>query len=149
MRFERAVPMGEPAAAAADPVPGDAVLRARGVTRVYRMGEVDLHAMRGVDSSLHPQEFLVLLGASGSGKSTLMNILGGLDSPTEGTVRFRGRELSRARDKELAEYRRRHVGFVFQFYNLMPSLSARENVALVTEIAEDPLTRRCSDFRWS
>ncbi len=115
------------------------VLTARGVTRTYRMGEVDVHALRGVDFSLHQGEFLVLVGASGSGKSTLMNILGGLDRPTEGTVHFRDRDLTHATDRELTTFRRNHVGFVFQFYNLMPSLTARENVALVTEIARDPL----------
>jgi putative ABC transport system ATP-binding protein len=119
---------------------GKAVLEGRGLTRTYRMGEVDVHALRGVDFSLLEGEFLVLVGASGSGKSTLMNILGGLDRPTEGTVHFRDKDLSRANDRQLTEFRRRHVGFVFQFYNLMPSLTARENVALVTEIARDPLS---------
>jgi putative ABC transport system ATP-binding protein len=119
---------------------GEAVLEARGLTRVYRMGEVDVHALRGVDFELGESEFLVLLGASGSGKSTLMNILGGLDRPTDGSVRFRDQDLTRASDRELTEYRRRHVGFIFQFYNLMPSLTARENVALVTEIAADPMS---------
>ena len=116
-----------------------AVLETRGVTKVYRMGEVDVHALRGVDFDLRESEFLVLVGASGSGKSTLMNILGGLDQPTEGTVRFRDRDLTRVGDRELTDFRRNHVGFVFQFYNLMPSLTARENVALVTEIARDPM----------
>ncbi|TVR66178.1 MAG: ABC transporter ATP-binding protein [Gemmatimonadales bacterium] len=116
-----------------------AVLEARDVTRTYRMGEVDVHALRGVDFALFQGEFLVLVGASGSGKSTLMNILGGLDRPTSGSVLFDGKDLARAGDRELTEFRRRHVGFVFQFYNLMPSLTARENVALVTEIARDPL----------
>jgi len=115
------------------------VLEARKVTRVYKMGEVDVHALRGVDFHLDEGEFLVLVGASGSGKSTLMNILGGLDRPTDGTIRFRDQDLSRASDRELTEYRRNHVGFVFQFYNLMPSLTARENVGLVTEIARNPL----------
>ncbi|TVP75057.1 MAG: ABC transporter ATP-binding protein, partial [Gemmatimonadales bacterium] len=118
----------------------ETILEARGVTRTYRMGEVDVHALRGVDFQLRQSEFLVLVGASGSGKSTLMNILGGLDRPTKGTVHFRDQDLSGASDRELTEFRRRHVGFVFQFYNLMPSLTARENVALVTEIARDPLT---------
>jgi len=115
-------------------------LEARNVTRTYRMGEVDVHALRGVDFALLEGEFLVLVGASGSGKSTLMNILGGLDRPTSGNVLFGDRDLARAGDRELTEFRRRHVGFVFQFYNLMPSLTARENVALVTEIARDPLS---------
>ena len=119
--------------------PADAVLETRGVTKVYRMGEVDVHALRGVDFELMEREFLVLVGASGSGKSTLMNILGGLDRPTDGTVHFRGRDISTAGDRELTDFRRNHVGFVFQFYNLMPSLTARENVALVTEISRRPM----------
>jgi putative ABC transport system ATP-binding protein len=115
------------------------VLEAKGLTRVYRMGEVEVQALRGVDFSLSEGEFLVLVGASGSGKSTLLNILGGLDRPSSGTVHFRGQALSSASDRELTEYRRHHVGFVFQFYNLMPSLTARENVALVTDISRNPL----------
>jgi putative ABC transport system ATP-binding protein len=114
------------------------VLDARDLTKVYRMGDVDVHALRGVDFALHAGEFLVLLGASGSGKSTLLNILGGLDVPTSGTVRYRDWDLSHADADELTHFRRDHVGFVFQFYNLVPSLTARENVALVTEIARDP-----------
>jgi putative ABC transport system ATP-binding protein len=98
-----------------------------------------VHALRGVDLELPERELVVLLGASGSGKSTLLNILGGLDRPTEGRLFFRGTELTHASQRELTLYRRRHVGFVFQFYNLMASLTARENVALVTEIAENPL----------
>lgn len=117
----------------------NAILEARELTRVYRMGEVDVHALRGVDFTLDEGEFLVLVGASGSGKSTLLNILGGLDRPTSGAVRFRGRDLTRASEGELTEYRREHVGFIFQFYNLMPSLTAVENVALVTDISRDPL----------
>ena len=104
------------------------------------MGDVEVHALRGIDVSLHEPEFIVLLGPSGSGKSTLLNILGGLDVPTAGTVVYRGRNLTAAEESELTRYRRRHVGFVFQFYNLIPSLTAGENVALVTDIAEDPLT---------
>jgi putative ABC transport system ATP-binding protein len=103
------------------------------------MGEVQVHALRSVDIDLYRGELLVLLGASGSGKSTLLNILGGLDTPTRGTVRFLGRDLTRADDRELTRYRREHVGFVFQFYNLIPSLTARENVALVTEISRRPM----------
>ncbi|MEZ0332423.1 MAG: ABC transporter ATP-binding protein [Gemmatimonadales bacterium] len=102
------------------------------------MGEVEVHALRGVDFRLTAGEFLVLLGASGSGKSTLLNILGGLDLPTEGRVFYRRRELTRASESELTRYRRDHVGFVFQFYNLIPSLTARENVALVTDISLAP-----------
>jgi len=103
------------------------------------MGEVDVRALDGVDFVLHAGELLVLLGASGSGKSTLLNILGGLDVPTAGQVTFEDHELTDASDDELTRYRREHVGFVFQFYNLIPSLTARENVALVTDIAADPL----------
>ncbi len=103
------------------------------------MGEVDVHALRGVDFELHRGEFLVLLGMSGSGKSTLLNILGGLDVPSEGRVFYRDWELSEAGGNELTRYRREHVGFVFQFYNLIPSLTAEENVELVTEIADDPM----------
>jgi putative ABC transport system ATP-binding protein len=118
--------------------PGAAVLETVALTKVYRMGEVEVHALRGVNFRLTAGEFLVLLGASGSGKSTLLNILGGLDVPTEGRVFYRQRELTRASQAELTRYRRDHVGFVFQFYNLIPSLTARENVALVTDIAQAP-----------
>jgi putative ABC transport system ATP-binding protein len=115
------------------------VLWCEQLSKVYRMGEVDVRALDGVDFSLHAGEFLVLLGASGSGKSTLLNILGGLDLPSSGRVFYRDEELSDADDETLTHYRRRHVGFVFQFYNLIPSLTARENVELVTDIADDPL----------
>ncbi|THD84225.1 ABC transporter ATP-binding protein [Aliigemmobacter aestuarii] len=115
------------------------VFRTEAVTRVYRTGAVDVWALRGVDLTLAEGELVVLLGASGSGKSTLVNILGGLDLATSGRVFFRGQDLSRASDRELTAYRRDHVGFVFQFYNLVPSLTARENVALVTEIARRPM----------
>ena len=103
------------------------------------MGEVEVHALRGVDMELYPGEFVVLLGPSGSGKSTLLNILGGLDTPTSGTVHYREKELTDFDDARLTRYRRDHVGFVFQFYNLIPSLTARENVALITEIARRPM----------
>ncbi len=116
------------------------VFETRGLTKVYGMGEVQVHALRGIDLELYAGELVVLLGASGSGKSTLVNILGGLDTATEGKVFFRGMDLTQAGDRELTEYRRRHVGFVFQFYNLIPSLTARENVAIVTEIAQNPIT---------
>ncbi len=116
------------------------VFEARALSKVYPMGEVEVHALRGVDLDLWPGEMVVLLGPSGSGKSTLLNILGGLDGPTTGTVRYEDRDLTGATEEELTRYRRFHVGFVFQFYNLIPSLTARENVALVTEIARDPLT---------
>jgi putative ABC transport system ATP-binding protein len=116
------------------------VLQTVALTKTYRMGEVDVHALRGVDMALCEGEFMVLLGVSGSGKSTLLNILGGLDVPTSGRVYYRGGELTIAGEAELTRYRRYHVGFVFQFYNLIPSLTARENVALVTDIGEHPLT---------
>ena len=115
------------------------VFEARAITKVYRMGEVEVHALRGVTLELFESEFLVLLGPSGSGKSTLLNILGGLDVPTAGTVTYRGQNLTAADEKALTMYRRRHVGFVFQFYNLIPSLTARENVALVTDIVDRPM----------
>lgn len=116
-----------------------AVFEARGITKVYHMGEVEVHALRGVDLDLYEGEFLVLLGPSGSGKSTLLNILGGLDVPTSGAVHYREHNLTADDDTALTHYRREHVGFVFQFYNLIPSLTARENVALVTEIAQNPM----------
>jgi putative ABC transport system ATP-binding protein len=116
------------------------VFTARGITKVYHMGEVDVHALRGVDLDLYEGEFVVLLGPSGSGKSTLLNILGGLDVPTSGTVQYREQVLTAADDAALTRYRREHVGFVFQFYNLIPSLTARENVALITEISRNPMT---------
>ena len=129
-----------PTQAPTDPMHPSPVFAMRGVTKVYVMGEVEVHALRGVDLDLHEGEFTVLLGPSGSGKSTLLNILGGLDAATAGRVTYRGGDLSKAGERALTRYRRRHVGFVFQFYNLIPSLTARENVALVTEIATDPLT---------
>ena len=116
------------------------VFVARQITKVYPMGEVTVQALRGVDFALAAGEFVVLLGPSGSGKSTLLNILGGLDVPTSGEVVYRDHNLTTAGEAALTEYRRDHVGFVFQFYNLIPSLTARENVALVTEIAPDPMT---------
>ncbi len=119
--------------------PDSAVFRARGLTKVYRMGEVEVAALRGIDLDLHRGEFVVLLGPSGSGKSTLLNILGGLDTPTAGDVWYEGHHLTGAGDDELTRFRREHVGFVFQFYNLIPSLTARENVAIVTEIADNPM----------
>ena len=117
----------------------DPIYRTRGLTKVYRSGAVEVHALRGVDLDLPPGEMSVLLGPSGSGKSTLLNILGGLDSATAGHAWFRDLELTRLDDRDLTIYRRDHVGFVFQFYNLVPSLTARENVALVTEIALHPM----------
>lgn len=115
------------------------ILRLEGVTKVYRMGEVAVHALRGVDFQLYEGELAVLLGPSGCGKSTLLNILGALDVPTEGRVFCRDHDLTKANANQRTEVRRTLIGFVFQFYNLIPSLTARENVALVTDIAEDPL----------
>jgi len=115
------------------------VLEARALTKVYTSGEVEVYALRGLDLSLSEGELVVMLGPSGSGKSTLLNILGGLDTPTSGQLIFRGRNLTQAGDRELTHFRRDHVGFVFQFYNLIPSLTARENVELVTEIARAPM----------
>jgi putative ABC transport system ATP-binding protein len=115
------------------------VIAGRDLTKRYRMGDVDVMALRGVDIELIEGELMVLLGASGSGKSTLLNILGGLDVCTTGTLTYRDEELTAADEDELTRYRRHHVGFVFQFYNLLPSLTARENVELVTEIADDPM----------
>ena len=115
------------------------VFEARGITKVYHMGEVDVHALRGVDVELYRSELVVLLGPSGSGKSTLLNILGGLDVPTAGSVRYLERELTAFEERDLTQFRREHVGFVFQFYNLIPSLTARENVALATEIVARPM----------
>jgi len=123
----------------AETAAGRLVFRARGITKVYDMGAVQVHALRGVDLELHRSELMVLLGPSGSGKSTLVNILGGLDTATSGEVYYGNIELTAANDRALTRYRRQHVGFVFQFYNLIPSLTARENVAVVTEIAEDPM----------
>jgi putative ABC transport system ATP-binding protein len=115
------------------------VFRAKGLTKVYRMGEVEVHALRGIDLELRAGELVVLLGPSGSGKSTLLNILGGLDTPTAGEVFYLDHNLSTASEDELTHFRRDHVGFVFQFYNLIPSLTTRENVAAVTEIARAPM----------
>ena len=117
----------------------DVTLAARGLGKVYVTGEVKVTALHDVDLDLRARELIVLLGASGSGKSTLLNIIGGLDVPTTGRVYFRGRDITAADERELTLFRRDHVGFVFQFYNLMPSLTARENVSLVTEIAHDPM----------
>ena len=126
------------------PAPGDQVGRpaafsTHGLTKIYRTGETEVHALRGVDLELPEGEVTVLIGPSGSGKSTLLNILGGIDRPTNGRVYFRGSELTGLDDRALTAFRRAHVGFVFQFYNLIPSLTARENVDLITEIARNPL----------
>lgn len=115
------------------------ILAGRNLSKVYEMGEVQVRALRSVDLDLHSGELAVLLGASGSGKSTLLNIVGGLDRPTEGTLHYKGEDLSHADDEQLTAYRRNFVGFVFQLYNLIPSLTARENVSLVSEIAQRPM----------
>jgi putative ABC transport system ATP-binding protein len=117
----------------------EVIFETRGLTKTYLMGEVEIHALQGVDLELYGGELVVLLGASGSGKSTLLNIMGGLDTATRGTVRYRDQDLTNASDKALTLFRRDHVGFVFQFYNLIASLTARENVAIVTEISRDPM----------
>jgi putative ABC transport system ATP-binding protein len=118
----------------------EAVFRVSDLSKTYRMGEVEVNALRGIDLELMAGEYLVLLGPSGSGKSTLLNILGGLDVPTSGRVFYRRQELTRADERQLTSFRRHNVGFVFQFYNLIPSLTAEENVELVTEIADDPMS---------
>jgi len=115
------------------------IFAADDVTKVYRSGDVEVHALRGVDLTLLAGEMAVLLGPSGSGKSTLLNIMGGLDKATSGTVKFRDENLTEYSERQLTRYRRNHVGFVFQFYNLIPSLTAWENVALVTEISRNPM----------
>ncbi|WP_022961078.1 ABC transporter ATP-binding protein [Halopseudomonas pelagia] len=119
--------------------PNRPVFHTAGLTKTYRQGEVEVFALRGVDLDLFDGELIVMLGASGSGKSTLLNILGGLDVPTSGEVQYQDIDLTQAGDRELTRYRRDYVGFVFQFYNLIPSLTARENVIAVTEIARNPM----------
>ena len=115
------------------------ILSVRSADRVYRMGEVDVHALRGANLDIRDGEFLILVGPSGSGKSTLLNLIGGMDRPTSGTVRFLDRDLSRASDRELTLYRRTEVGFIFQFYNLIPTLTALENVQVAIELVENPM----------
>ena len=117
----------------------DQVFRVRGLTKIYGAGEAAVHALAGVDLDLHAGELVVLLGPSGSGKTTLLNNLGGLDVPTDGELWYRDMDLTAADEDQLTRYRRDAVGFIFQFYNLIPSLTARENVALITEIARDPM----------
>lgn len=116
------------------------VFQTRDLTKIYRTGDVEVRALNGVDITLYEGEMVVLLGPSGSGKSTFLNIVGGLDRATSGTVRFKDMELTSCSERQLTQYRRNHVGFVFQFYNLIPSLTAWENVAMVTEIARAPMT---------
>ena len=115
------------------------VFKIQGLTKVYRSADVEVQALRGVDATLSEGELVVMLGPSGSGKSTFLNIIGGLDTASAGSVLFRDRELTRFSERELTLYRRDHVGFVFQFYNLIPSLTAKENVALVTEVSKNPM----------
>jgi len=115
------------------------VFRTRGLTKIYKSGDVEVHALRGVDFEARSGEFIVILGPSGSGKSTFLNIVGGLDAASFGEAWFEDHDLTKSSDAALTRYRRDHVGFVFQFYNLVPSLTARENVKLVTEIARRPM----------
>ena len=122
--------------------PKAVVFRARSLAKTYLMGEVAVHALRDIDLDIYERELVVLLGPSGSGKSTLLNILGGLDTPTSGSAMWRDHDLVNADEAELTRYRREHVGFVFQFYNLIPSLTVFENVALVSEIADQPFDPR-------
>lgn len=127
-----------------DPTPDvgggrEPLFRARDLTKIYTTGEVEVRALDGVSLDLYPGELIVLLGASGSGKSTLLNILGGLDVPTSGTLTYRGEDLTAADEEHLTDFRRDSVGFIFQFYNLIPSLTARENIALITDISRDPM----------
>ena len=136
---EAAADTGRDRPGEAAPGASEVVFRARGLAKVYRSGEVEVVALHDVDLDVRRGEFIVLLGPSGSGKSTLLNILGGLDTPSAGEVTFAGHRLTGASDAELTAYRRDHVGFVFQFYNLIPSLTVRENVALVTDIVRDPM----------
>lgn len=134
-------PVLSPPSVAGPAEPGrEPLFAVRGLTKVYPSGETEIRALDGVDVDLFPSELIVLLGASGSGKSTLLNILGGLDTPTAGTLTYRGLDLTEADENELTRFRRDAVGFIFQFYNLIPSLTARENVALITEISRNPMT---------
>ncbi|MEM6451740.1 MAG: ABC transporter ATP-binding protein [Cyanobacteria bacterium P01_D01_bin.105] len=131
--------LSQPTVSTAHPSPAPAVFHIENVSKVYTMGEVKVHALGSVDLDLYEGEFVVFLGPSGSGKSTLLNILGGLDVPSGGTIYFRNQEMTHANEHVLTRFRRHSVGFVFQFYNLIPSLTARENVALVTDIAKHPM----------
>jgi len=117
----------------------ETVFEIRGLSKVYHTGDVEVQALRGIDATIYAGELAVMLGPSGSGKSTLLNILGGLDTASAGSALFRGRDLTHFSDRDLTLYRRNHVGFIFQFYNLIPSLTARENVSLVSEIAPNPM----------
>jgi len=115
------------------------IISVQSAGRVYRMGEVDVHALRGADLDIREGEFLIIVGPSGSGKSTLLNLIGGMDRATSGSVRFRGRDLTEASDRELTLYRRTEVGFIFQFYNMVPTLTALENVQVAVEIVDDAM----------
>ena len=117
----------------------NSVYRISDLVKTYQMGEVSVSALRGITLDIYAGEFLVILGHSGSGKSTLLNIIGGLDTPTSGTVEYEDHRLSEFSEKELTQYRRKHIGFIFQFYNLMPNLTAKENVEMATEISDDPM----------
>jgi len=143
MRMETAIPelpsLPELPREVADDPEREPVFSARGLTKIYPSGEAEIRALDGVDLDLFEGEMVVLLGASGSGKSTLLNILGGLDAPTAGTLAYRGEDITGASEDDLTRFRRDAVGFIFQFYNLIPSLTARENVALITEISRDPM----------
>ena len=127
---------------------GQPTFVARGLTKTYRTEAGEVHALRGIDLELWPGEFVVMLGPSGSGKSTFLNILGGLDSPTAGQVLYRGTDLATFSERARTRYRCEQIGFVFQFYNLIPSLTARENVMLATEIASDPLSPDKPSTSW-
>lgn len=132
-------PADTPSSSLAPTPEGRAIYTLHGISKTYLMGEVQVHALKSTDLDLYAAEFIVLLGASGSGKSTLLNILGGLDTPTTGTLHYLDHDLTSADDAALTRFRREHVGFVFQFYNLIPSLTALENVQLVTEISDEPM----------
>ena len=120
-------------------ITGDVIMEVTDLTKEYRMGEVTVHALRGVSFDLYAGEFIVVLGPSGSGKSTLLNIIGGIDKPTSGKIVFENKDISTANDRELTNYRRNTVGFVFQFYNLIPNLTARENIVLASEMSKEPI----------
>ncbi|MFC1806650.1 ABC transporter ATP-binding protein [Planctomycetota bacterium] len=117
----------------------ETIVSVQSVSKIYRMGQVDVRALREASIDIHDGEFLIIVGPSGSGKSTLLNMIGGMDRPTSGTIRFLDQDLSRASERELTLYRRRHVGFIFQFYNLVPTLTALENVQVATEVVPDPM----------
>lgn len=115
------------------------LIEVRGLKKEYKMGEVIVHALRGVNLDLYDGEFVVVLGPSGSGKSTILNIVGGIDSATEGVIKYKGESIENYNEKELTNYRRRAIGFIFQFYNLVPNLTAKENILLASELSDEPL----------